>query len=174
MMKASILVVFFAAAVRAFEVTAPSCIESGSDVEISFTNTNPKVGDWIGLYQVAGNELANGVVAEPLTRNWIWTCGSQDCSGSPAVGSVKMLAPTVTGDDNWFAVLVRNGDGAPYRAKAVSKVIDVKSSCSEPTSIPLAQPVSLIDLVHSFMSSGRSISIRHIHHSHMSRLFSRH
>lgn len=142
MMKASILVALFAATTRAFEVTSSSCIESGSDLEVSFINTKPKAGDWIGIVPVTGNQLTSGVVGEPLSRNWAWTCGSQTCDGSPSTGTVKLSAPTVTADDKWLAVLARNGDSAPYRVKSVSSVILVKSSCSAPTDISQAQPVS--------------------------------
>lgn len=140
MMKASVLIAFFAAAVRAFEVTAPSCIDIGSDVTINFNSTRPKNGDWIGLMPVTGDELTSGV-AEPLNRNWIWTCGSQSCESSPSTGTVKLLAPTVTDDNRYIAYLARNGV-EPYRVKAVSGVINVKISCSQSTSAPLAQPVS--------------------------------
>ncbi|KAI2508295.1 peroxidase [Fragilaria crotonensis] len=112
MMKASIVVALFAATTRAFEVTSSS----------------------------SGNQLTSGVVGEPLSRNWVWTCGTQTCDGSPSTGTVKLSAPTVTADDKWLAVLVRNGDSAPYGVKSVSSVILVKSSCSAPTDISQAQP----------------------------------
>jgi hypothetical protein len=142
MIKASMLVALFAATAHAFEVTSTSCIESGSDLEISFINTKPKASDWIGIVPATGNELASGVVGEPLSRNWMWTCGSQSCDGSPSTGTIKLTAPTVTAANKWIAVLGRNDDSPPYRVKAVSSVILVKSSCSAPTVIPQAQPVS--------------------------------
>jgi hypothetical protein len=57
--------------------TSKASFETGEKIVISFINSLPKPGDWIGVYpsSAPSNNLRTGDL-------WLWTCGSQSCGTS--------------------------------------------------------------------------------------------
>ena len=57
--------------------TNKASFETGEKIVISFINSLPKPGDWIGVYpsSAPSNNLRTGDL-------WLWTCGSQSCGTS--------------------------------------------------------------------------------------------
>ena len=124
--KATVIIALVATVVSGSTINTPSCVVLGSDVIISFENENAKEGDWIGL-------LPESVVGTPLPdphiNNWIWTCGSQNCTSSPDLGHVTISAPNLSATSTWVAVLARfDEDSTSYEPIATSVAFDVRAS----------------------------------------------
>lgn len=106
-----------------------SCYKVGEPIEISFSNCNPRFGDWIGLYD-AENPVS--LLLNPLL--WHRSCGSQSCSASPIRGSFT-LGDSAIGDGYWplsrgnyKVYLIRNGSTYPYQPVVGSEQIRVAQS----------------------------------------------
>ncbi|CAJ1947847.1 unnamed protein product [Cylindrotheca closterium] len=105
------------------------CYKVGEPLEISFSNCNPRAGDWIGLYD---SESPEQFLMDPLM--WHWSCGSKSCQGSPTQGSSTLDAsaegqafwPLNRG--NYKIYLIRNGASFPYQTVATSEEIRVAQS----------------------------------------------
>ena len=110
-------------------IITPSCVVAGSDVIISFENDNAKEGDWIGL--IPEISAVDGHVPDIHDNNWIWTCGSQNCTSSPELGSVTISAPNLSGASTWVAVLARfDEDSKLHDLIATSAVFHVSTTGS--------------------------------------------
>ena len=128
LLKVATLLALSSIGVDAAEVSAPSCLESGSDLELTFKDSNPVDGDWFGLFPL--DILDDVQVPEPRNRNWIWTCGSQDCDSVPSSGTFTIKNPKLIGSTKWIVVLGGAAKAPPYTVKAKSSSIEIKSSCS--------------------------------------------
>eukprot|EP00526_Cylindrotheca_closterium_P007960 CAMPEP_0113636848 /NCGR_PEP_ID=MMETSP0017_2-20120614/19252_1 /TAXON_ID=2856 /ORGANISM="Cylindrotheca closterium" /LENGTH=666 /DNA_ID=CAMNT_0000547777 /DNA_START=9 /DNA_END=2009 /DNA_ORIENTATION=- /assembly_acc=CAM_ASM_000147 len=97
------------------------CYKVGDPVEVSFTNCNPRAGDWLGLYDAESPEQ---FLMDPLL--WHWSCGSKSCSGSPIQGgstldgSAEGQAFWPLNRGNYKVYLIRNGANFPYQSVAGS------------------------------------------------------
>ena len=111
-------------------ITTPACVVSGSNVVIGFDNDNAQERDWIGL--LPETAVASHILPNPHDSNWIWTCGSQDCTSSPDHDSITIYTPNLNGPSKWIAVLARdNGGPNPQELLATSAVFHVRESCPE-------------------------------------------
>jgi hypothetical protein len=129
-MKATIIVTLLAAVVRGSEIITGSCFTPDSEVVVGFNIDNAKDGDWIGLFP-AGS--VGDSAPEPRSRNWIWTCGDQNCGTSPSSGFGKISNPKLTGDDKWVAVIARFNSGSnSQKVVTMSKPFRVSNSCEGP------------------------------------------
>ena len=125
---AAVFIALLAPVVGGSKVTTHSCVVAGSDVIINFENDNTKEGDWIGLIP---ESAVDGHVEDPHDNNWIWTCGSQNCTSSPELGPVTISAPNLSGASMWIAVLARfDGDSKPYELIATSATFHVSTTGS--------------------------------------------
>jgi hypothetical protein len=132
MIKATIIVTLLAAVVRGSEILTGSCFTPDSEVIVGFNNDNAKEGDWIGLFPASVVGLQ---VPEPRSRNWIWTCGDQNCDTSPSSGFGKISNPKLTGADQWVAVMARFNSGSGQLNVIVSsEPFRVSNSCDGPVS----------------------------------------
>jgi hypothetical protein len=102
--KAAVSIALLASAVSGSNITTPSCVVPGSDVIIGFENNNAKERDWIGLFPEG---VSGGHLPDPHDNNWIWTCGTQNCTSSPHLGPVTISSPDLSGASAWIAVLAR-------------------------------------------------------------------
>ena len=128
MRKTAVVVALLAHFVTGRQITTPSCVVAGSDVVISFENDNAKEGDWIGLIP---ESAVDGHVPDPHDNNWIWTCGSQNCTSSPELGSVTISAPNLSGASTWVAVLARfHEDSKPNEMITTSAAFHVSTTGS--------------------------------------------
>jgi hypothetical protein len=102
--KAAVSIALLASAVSGSNITTPSCVVPGSDVIIGFENDHAKERDWIGLFPEG---VSGGHLPDPHDNNWIWTCGTQNCTSSPHLGPVTISSPDLSGASAWIAVLAR-------------------------------------------------------------------
>jgi hypothetical protein len=121
-MKAIVIATLLIAVVRGSEIQTGSCFTPDSDVVVGFKIDNAKDGDWIGLFP-AGSIGDNA--PEPRSRNWIWTCGDQNCGSSPASGFGRISNPKLSGDDRWVAVIARFSKGSDSQ-----KVVAIEQALS--------------------------------------------
>ena len=130
MMKATIIVTLLAAVVRGSEILTVSCVAPESEVVVGFNNDVAMDSDWVGLFPASVVSLQ---VPEPRSRNWIWTCGDQNCGTSPSSGFGRISNPKLTGDDKWVAVIARFTSGSnSQKVVAMSKPFRVSNSCDGP------------------------------------------
>ena len=107
-----------------FVRTSKSCYTVGEDIIVTFENDNPLVDDWVGFY--APNTPRNRLGNVPDSR-WLWTCGSQSCSGRRPSGTLRFTATISAG--NYRAYLARNGNSAPFQGLERSDRFEVRTSC---------------------------------------------
>jgi Peroxidase len=105
-----------------------TCVPPGQNFAITFQNINPLPDDWIGIVHVSETLSAFTSLAD-----WMWTCGSKSCTTASAGGQVFMSSVNIPESD-WFAVLARGNDAAPWAAYAVSNMFTVSSGCTPPLS----------------------------------------
>lgn len=131
-MKSIIITTLLFAVVNGSEIQTGSCFTPDSDVVVGFNIDNANDRDWIGLFP-AGSIGDNA--PEPRSRNWIWTCGDQNCGSSPSSGFGRISNPKLSGADKWVAVIARFNKGSnSQKVVAVSKPFRVSSSCDGPVS----------------------------------------
>uniref|UniRef100_A0A7S1D2D2 Uncharacterized protein n=1 Tax=Cyclophora tenuis TaxID=216820 RepID=A0A7S1D2D2_CYCTE len=111
--------------------TDMSCYIEGNAITVSFTNFDPQSDDWVGIYESDANPQHLG---PPLL--WLYTCGTQSCSGMRSTGELVFGAgaPLEKGSIEWplppgeyVAMLLPDGH-TPYAATAVSAPFTVKGS----------------------------------------------
>jgi hypothetical protein len=95
----------------------PDCIDIGEELVVRFQNCDPQFGDWIGVF------LKDADPSDlPAPFMWVWSCGSQNCRGSPNTNTVTLNANAAQDGNAWplergdyHAYLIRNV-GPPYTA----------------------------------------------------------
>lgn len=60
------------------------CVLTGEPFEVRFSNCQPEFGDWIGIFDKDADPTN---LPDPYL--WVWSCGSQNCRGSPREGVVR-------------------------------------------------------------------------------------
>jgi hypothetical protein len=66
-------------------VTDQSCYSFGKqEITTSFSNRDPEVGDWVGIYAVSED---SSVLGTPVA--WFWTCGNKRDKCKTSVGTVS-------------------------------------------------------------------------------------
>ena len=133
-----LLLSFFVASAAADIVSVDkTCYNLGQIVQINFENEAPLQDDWFGIYSADAD-----INALPSPSNWIWTCGSRDCTLSAGVRKGGVFYSDVLPTGSWKVVLARNeADEAPYVGLASSQVFEVSQNCAVPVAQPTASPV---------------------------------
>mmetsp|Transcript_9438 Transcript_9438/g.15006 ORF Transcript_9438/g.15006 Transcript_9438/m.15006 type:complete len:313 (+) Transcript_9438:79-1017(+) len=107
------------------------CYDRRETIKIEFTNCDPEDDDWVGIY--AKDPYRNLTdVGDPIL--WLWTCGSDDCSGEVYADTLEFGGLSHSG--NYIAYLVRYEKDEPYVAYASSEVFRVSSCCSGICDVP--------------------------------------
>jgi hypothetical protein len=127
-------------------ITTPTCTSTISVFQecyfmsetvlvISFENCDPQLYDWIGIYPDGAEFQQPGSPTEYLRDDWIdwvWPCGDQECSDSPASASFALPIDPNDPDYNMLnlrAYLVRSIDG-PTTVLAKSESFQVIDPCA--------------------------------------------
>ena len=114
-----------------------ACVTVGETFSVTFQNKNELDSDWIAM--VSANENTKAFTD---FGHWVWTCGTQTCSGAVAMGRVRMRASSLA-TGTWRAVLARDdSSGGPFAAYAKSNTFTIATSCStSPVPAPVRSPV---------------------------------
>lgn len=100
-----------------------SCFQNGDDILVTFTNCNALSDDWIGVYPAS---LDFTSLQEPIA--WVWTTGDQEQQAAVESGTITFF--DVQGSGNFQLALIRNGNGPPFSAHAVSNEFQLAQQCS--------------------------------------------
>jgi hypothetical protein len=114
-----------------------ACVAVGETFAVTFQNKNELDSDWIGIIPANENTQSFSTIG-----TWVWTCGSQTCSGAVAMGRVRLRAGSLA-TGTWRAVLARDDATAPFSAYAKSSTFTIATSCSSsPVGSPVRSPVA--------------------------------
>ena len=106
-----------------------TCFAVGDDIIASFSNCNPEVDDWVGLFPSTENfsDLPNPSI-------WSWACGSRNCREAVTSNTIALNAD-LAGNSDWppaegtYRVVIARNSAQPYAAFAVSGEFTIASSC---------------------------------------------
>ena len=103
-----------------------SCYVQGQGVvTINFSQCDPQVDDWIGIYVDGANPQALG----ENYVNWSWACGSRICFGT-AERNIFTFNSADFARQSFRAFLIRDSaNGAPYESIIMSDVFTVAQTC---------------------------------------------
>jgi len=107
---------------------------AASDYDIIVTFDNPEAGadDWIGIYPLGSELVATFGDEEFLylpsgSADWVYTCGSQQCSRIVSSGTVTFMNGL---DPGIFQAYLAPNTSAPYRIIAASEPFEVSLGTS--------------------------------------------
>jgi hypothetical protein len=107
------------------------CIDIGQEIEVRFTNCNPRPDDWIGLYSKDADMTRLG----PALL-WSWACGDQSCNEAAKSGTVVFDASSIGPPDgtwpvernDYYVYMIRRDSGGPYSAYAETSKMKIRDN----------------------------------------------
>jgi hypothetical protein len=131
-----------------------ACIKTGDIFTITFQNIDQLETDWIGI--IPSDEDTNSFNTIGM---WVWTCGSQSCTGAVPSGRVSLRANNVA-TGSWRAIMARGQATGPFSSYAASSTFTIAASCPSAT---VPAPVQSPAVAPTSSSSGGSNEVALMH-----------
>ena len=124
----------------AFVQTSKSCYEIGEPIDVWYTNNDPLLDDWLGLYPTEQTVDTADLPELPSDR-WIWQCGHsfvRGCSEASARAQATLTPTGQTPEGSYRVMVIRNG--FVWEGIGGSDPFDIMATCPEPDTLAPVNP----------------------------------